>query len=218
MSHLPLKSIISFTLIFLFFSGCLGMAAEKEVEITEGQILLQDDAWQRLMEEPANKFQLALDSFLNNDLQNAALNIRQAATIVNIEVTRSQKDIRKELQSLAGELVILSKKIKSGKVSQSKELEILFYKTEKLFARHKLQNTNTYFKKGMLSKVAYALEAAARHLIFSQLWAEKPLSVDKMAQLKELHKAMLTMINTETFAKKKMEAFKKDLDSLIAAI
>lgn len=206
------SSILFFALTVIFFAGVTCVSAEKKIETPDGYILLQDDSWQKLMEDPAHKFQKAWDSLLINNTQNAALYIRQAATIVNIEVTRAQKEMHKELQSISQELIVLSKKVKDGKVTTTSGLEKTFSKTEKVLARHKLKKAELYLSLVHFPNCAYALEAAARHILYSQTWSEQKLSDESVMKLKGIQNEMLTMIDSETYAKKRLVAVKKDLE------
>lgn len=223
MKNITNKILIMALLILsaTFVVTSLSAASQKESLkslMSDSYFTLQDDTWQKLMEEPALKFQKALDSFLKNDMQEAALNIRQAATIVNVEVTRSEKEMQQKLQTVAAELVALSKDVKRGKVMNTSQLEKSFFKTEKILAIHKFKKAKGYLHGGFFQNTAYALEATARHALYSQLWTEKKLSESNLTKLRQIREGMFSMIETETYAKKKMEANQQALGILLTEL
>jgi len=148
-------------------------------------VIIEEEIWLVFMDEPAGYFQDARQDFLNGDLQDAAHNIRKGAALVKLETHRAKKEVNKALKTSANELEKLAKAVEKGSIATGGRLEEAFTRAEHALAQHHYQKALDYEAKGENEKMAYAIEAAATHLLSALFWADEDLEEGEVVAIKE---------------------------------
>ena len=146
---------------------------------------LDETAWQKLMEEPANHFLMARNSLSGNNKKTAARNISKGVNIINIEILRAAKDMKPKLSNVVGELLLFVKDLNNNKEIIESDLERAFLRAESILVQHKLAKADIYIAAGLLKNAAYVLEAACRHMLYSQIWNPRKLPNETVEVIKK---------------------------------
>ena len=150
-----------------------------------------------MMEEPASHFLRAKESLLKNNKKEAARNIRKGVNVINIEITRAVKNMKPKLSNVAGELLIFAQDLINNKEIATGGLERAFLRAESILSQHKLAMADIFILEDSLSNAVYALEAAGRHLLYSQIWSPRKLSNEDAESIKVAQEKMLHFIDGE---------------------
>jgi len=157
---------------------------------------LDEIAWQKLMEEPASHFLMAWKSLSGNNKKTAASNISKGVNIINIEILRAAKDMKPKLSNVVDELLLFVQDLNNNKEIIESNLERAFLRAESTLVQHKLAKADIYIAAGFLKNAAYALEAACRHMLYSQIWNPRKFSNENAQVLKKTHEEILFLIDS----------------------
>lgn len=161
---------------------------------------LDETAWQKLMEEPASRFLMAQESLSRNDKKTAARNISKGVNIINIEILRAAKDMKPKLSNVVDELLLFVQDLNNNKEIIESDLERAFLRAESILVQHKLAKADIYIAAGFLKNAAYALEAACRHILYSQIWNPRKISNENSEVIKKTQEEMLFLIDSENWS------------------
>lgn len=161
---------------------------------------LDETAWQKLMEEPASHFLMARESLSRNDKKTAARNISKGVNIINIEILRAAKDMKPKLSNVVDELLLFVQDLNNNKEIIESDLERAFLRAESILVQHKLAKADIYIAAGFLKNAAYALEAACRHILYSQIWNPRKISNETAEVIKKTQEEMLFLIDSENWS------------------
>lgn len=205
------RMLFSFAMVFvLVMFTSWAWAAEQEPEALED--IIEEERWIFFMDEPAGYLLEAREDFLNGDLQGAAQNIRAGTVIIKIETHRAKGEAKKALNASAGGLKKLAKAIEKGSVASGRMLEEAFAQAEYSLARHHYQRALDYEAKGDYEKKAYAVDAAATHLLYASFWAGDGLEEDDVVAIKEGRSIAKKLIRGARWGPKKMDLVVKSID------
>jgi hypothetical protein len=178
------------------------LAAEEEPEALPD--IIEKEAWIVFIVEPAGYFQDARKEFLNGDLHAAAQDILAGTVIIKVETHRAKGEEKEALKASIRELKKLAKAVEKGAVASGGILEEAFARAEIALAQHHYQKALHYEANEDYEKMAYAVDAAARHLLYASFWADDDLEEDEVVAIKEGRSLVRKLIRGATWGPKKM--------------
>ncbi|HUT69720.1 MAG TPA: hypothetical protein VMW89_03510 [Desulfatiglandales bacterium] len=178
------------------------LAAEEEPEALPD--IIEKEAWIVFIDEPAGYFQDARKEFLNGDLHAAAQDILAGTVIIKLETHRAKGEVREALKASTRELRDLAKAVEKGAVASGGMIEEAFARAEFVLAQHHYQKALDYETKGDYEMMAYAVDAAARHLLYASFWADEDLEEDNVVAIKEGRSLVRELIRRAAWGPKKM--------------
>jgi hypothetical protein len=182
------------------------------------KLTIDDTAWQELMEEPASHFLQAKESLRKGNKKEAARNIRKGVNIINVEITRAARGMKPKLSNVAGELLNFVEDLNKNKEIVTGSLERAFLRTESILVEHKLAKTDIYINEKSYKSAAYALEAACRHLHYSQLWNPRKLPDEYIETIKEIQENLLLLVDGQNWDLKQIISARNKLKQILDEI
>jgi hypothetical protein len=177
-------------------------AVEEDVEALPD--IIEKEAWIVFIDEPAGYFQDARKEFLNGDFHAAAQDILAGTVIMKLEAHRAKGEEKEALKASIRELKKLAKAVEKGAVASGGILEEAFARAEIALAQHHYQKALLYETNKDYEKMAYALDAAACHLLYASFWADGGLQEDEVVAIKKDRSFVRELIRGEAWGPKKM--------------
>jgi len=180
-----LVSTLASSLLLFSLNAPLGAQEEEAPEVPEGWIVVPDEIWIFLLDEPSGYFQDAHEDYLAGDVRSAARNLNKGIAFLSIELPRAKKETKNRLKASVSELRQLARAIESGALKTRTQLEDAFARAEFALAEHYFELAGRYEAKGKDEYLAYALDATVSHLLQAAAWANEDLDVDEAVAAKE---------------------------------
>jgi len=200
-----MKRVVFILMMVLVLAMFTSWACATDEDSKELPVIIEEEIWIVFTDEPAGYFQDAREDFLKGDLEDAVHNIRKGAALVKLETHRAKKEeVKKALKASAKELEKLAKAVEKGSVTTGGRLEEVFARAEYALARHHYQKALGYEAKGQYEKMAYAIEAAATHLLSALFWADEDLEEADVVAIKEGRSLATKTIQGATWAPKEV--------------
>jgi hypothetical protein len=136
-----------------------------------GWVVIEEDVWFTLADEPQEHFQNAHESFLKKDLQRAAGEIRKAAAFVKVEAGRATDEGKQSLLTSVRELDKLADEVERGTIASVKQLDEAFGRVDHALAAHHHRMAKEFEAKKAAQKAGYELKAAALYVEQGLAWA-----------------------------------------------
>jgi hypothetical protein len=136
-----------------------------------GWVLIEEDVWLTLADEPQEHFQSARESFLKKDFQRAAEEIRKAAAFVKVEAGRAKDDGKQSLLTSVRDLDKLADEVERGTTSSVKQLDDAFGRADHALAAHHHRMAKEFETQKAAQKAGYELKAAALYVEQGLAWA-----------------------------------------------
>ena len=174
--------VTSILIIGTWNARCELQAAPKP---QEGQILVDEDVLDALVDEPEHQFQGAHESFLKKDWKAAASKIRKGAAFLKLEAGRAKDESKKALIASVKELEKLAAKVEKGTATSARELDNAFARAHQALGEHHYLRASKSWTKKAVSKAGHDLRAAANHLENSSAWAGHKLETGTGAVIKD---------------------------------
>ncbi len=187
--------------VFLGLFSTLSLATEKE---PEGEsVIIDEDIWILLVDEPSGYLQDARESFLLGDTEDAAFNIRKALASIKLESYRAKNEAKKGLKSSASELGRIAKLVEK-RLTTGIKLEEAFSRAEYALAEHYHQLAQDYEANEQYEKAAAAIEASVSHLLFASFWSKESLEEADIIDVKKARSSAKEMASESKFKKNKI--------------
>ncbi|MBS0171945.1 MAG: hypothetical protein JSR62_16475 [Nitrospira sp.] len=151
----------------------VGVGAESPPKAPEGYILVEEEVWFVVDDEPEEHFHRAHDAFLKKNLKKAAAEIRKGEAFLKLDAGRALEEGKTLLEDSGHELAKLAEGVEHGTISSVKRLDEAFARAHQALAHHhhlkaKASWTN---KAGQAAhKVGRDLQAAAEHFDQGLIW------------------------------------------------
>lgn len=130
----------------------------------KGYVLVEEDVWLRLADEPGRHMQLARDLFVKRDLKRSAQEIRKAEFYLRGSASHSHADARVALLNCAHDFDHLARRVETGHVRSLAELDASFARAQHSLANyHYLKATDSWAERQAVRTGLY-LHAATDHL------------------------------------------------------
>jgi hypothetical protein len=169
--------------------------AAETPKVPEGWLLIEEDIWYQLADEPDRHFLQARQHYLQKENEAAAADIRKAAAMLKLATSMSEGEAKKALQGSIFELEVLAAEAKAGKVRSARTLDRIFARAYEALAAHNSQHAVAHLKKEEPEKAAFHLRAAARDIDHAYAWAG----------VEATDRAVGTLRNAEEFGRKLLE-------------
>ncbi len=134
-------------------------------------VIVEEEVWTVLADEPHQHFQAAHEEFVKKDLKAAAAEIRKGAAFLRLEAARATGASKDALAASIKELDSLAAKVESGGVAAASDLEHAFARAEQALASEHLTRAKESWAKRELKRAGHALKAAASSLEHAFAWA-----------------------------------------------
>ena len=162
-------------------------AANAAAPVTPGPeyIIVEEEVWTVLADEPQQHFQAAHEGFVKKDLKAAAAEIRKGAAFVRLEAARAAGASKDALAASIKELDSLAGKVEAGGVTAAADLDHAFARAEHALASAHLGRAKESWAKKDLKRAGQALKAAATSLEHALAWAGRTGKADVIAVAKD---------------------------------
>lgn len=153
----------------------LGIAAESAAppKAPDGYILIEEEVWRVVDDEPEEHFHRAHESFLKKDLKTAAAHIRKSEAFLKLEAGRATEEGKKLMKASGHELAKLAEGIEHGTITSVKRLDEAFARAHQALAHHhhvKAKESWANQASQAAHKVGHDLQAAAIHFDQGLVW------------------------------------------------
>ena len=175
MRKMKFASMVLFVIAVICFSTyAQGISEKPEAKKSKESIpvVIDDDVWFALANEPAHHFHRAYEGYVNEEFSASANEIRTAAAFLKLETGRATKETKKALVASAGELDRLADDVENGKVTSVTDIEQAFGRAHYALARHHYMKAKEAWEKKQPETAGKALRAASSHLERAMVWDE----------------------------------------------
>ena len=142
-----------------------------ETKVPEGWLLVEEDVWYQLADEPDRHFLQARLHYLQKENEAASADIRKAAAMLKLASAMSEAEAKKALQGSIFELEVLGAEAKAGKVRSARTLDRIFARAYEALAAHNSTRAVEFLKNDDANHAAFHLRAAARDIDHAYAWA-----------------------------------------------
>ncbi|HJT22647.1 MAG TPA: hypothetical protein VJ746_19395 [Nitrospira sp.] len=140
----------------------------------DGYILIEEEVWRVVDDEPQEHFKRAHESFVKKDLKAAAAHIRKSEAFLKLEAGRATEEGKKLMDESGHELAKLAEDVEHGAITSVKRLDQAFARAHQALAHHHhLKAKESWAKQAgqAAQKVGHDLQAAAVHFDQALIWA-----------------------------------------------
>jgi hypothetical protein len=148
-------------------------------------VIVEEEVWTVLADEPQQHFQEAHEQFVKKDLKAAAAEVRKGAAFLRLEAARATGASKEALAASIKELDSLAGKVESGGVTAASDLDHAFARAEHALASEHLARAKESWAKKDLKRAGGALKAAATSLEHALAWAGRKGEADVIAVTKD---------------------------------
>lgn len=141
-------------------------AGSTPAKALEGHILVDEEVWLAVDDEPEEHFHRAHEFFLKKDRKKAAADIRKGVASLKLEAGRATEEGKKLMEDSGHELVKLAEDVEHGTITSVKQLDEAFARVHQALAHHhhpKAKESWTNRAEQAAHKIGQDLQAAAVH-------------------------------------------------------
>ncbi len=157
--------------------------AQKPGQIPLGMVLIEEDVWYQLADEPNYHFHQARLDFLRHDPHRASVDVQKASAMIKLAIGLAQGEGKKELRASAYELTLLAEELEHRKPVKLTVLNQAFSRAHLALARYNHEAAEMHLKGGQAGRAGVHLLAAAHDLGHAQAWAGGELSAGAAAEV-----------------------------------
>ncbi len=152
----------------------VGVGAESApAKAPEGYILVEEEVWLVVDDEPEEHFHRAHEAFLKKDLKKAAAQIRKGEAFLKLEAGRATQEGKKLMEASGHELAKLAEDVEHKTITSVKRLDEAFARAHQALAHHhhlKAKESWASQAEQAAHKVGQDLQAAAVHFDQGLTW------------------------------------------------
>jgi hypothetical protein len=180
------KGTVGICTLLAYVLGAAAVVNAAE-HVTPGPeyVIVEEDVWVVLADEPQQHFQAAHENFVKKDLKAAAVEIRKGAAFLRLEGARATGASKDALAASIKELDTLAAKVESGGVTAASDLDHAFARAEHALASEHLARAKEAWAKKDLKRAGHALKAAATSLEHAVAWAGRTGEAGVIAVIKD---------------------------------
>lgn len=168
MSRIKMTSIIALA----FVSGLVGSSASGQQgdlrpetpQAPTGYLLIEEERWNLLADEPGQHFGRARDAFLMMDARNAARELRKAAVHVRVAAEHAKDRTRRSLVKSEHELEQLAQQIEAGTFRSIEEFDFATSRALHALASDQYAKAADSWRKRELRQAGHYLRASTDNL------------------------------------------------------
>lgn len=168
--------------------------------IPEGMMLIEEDVWYQLADEPNFHFHQARLDFLKRDTARAATDIRKASAMLKLAIGLAEGEGRKLLRASVLELTVLVEELEHGKPVSLTALNQAFSRAHLALARYNQEAAELHAKAGQFEEAGMHLRSAAHDLVHARAWAGGELSAGEAAEVVSAEKLAEELIAGTEYA------------------
>lgn len=174
-----------------------GAAAQSLPQVPEGYLLVEDEVWFQLADEPDRHFLEARRDYLRNKPIDAAEAILKATAMLKLATAHAQGDAKKPLQASILELETLAAKLEHDTVRVPRSLDRIFSRSFLALANYNEAEARRHLHGEEPEKAARHLRAASRDVVHAAVWRGTQLEDQMLHALEEIEKAASRLLNQE---------------------
>ncbi|MBL9122675.1 MAG: hypothetical protein JNG90_03520 [Planctomycetaceae bacterium] len=165
--------------------------------VPEGYLLIEDDVWFRLADEPDRHFIEARSEYLRNQPVDAAAAVLKATAMLKLAAAHAQGEEKKPLQASILELESLAGKLEHGTVRLPRSLDRIFARSFLALANYNQAEARRHLKAEEPDKASRHLRAASRDIVHAAAWHGTELEDHMLHALEEVEKAASRLLSAE---------------------
>ena len=191
MSTKPLRPL-SLLLLLIAATSPTIVADEKdkpddkkaEPQTKPGWVVVEEDVWARLNDEPSRLMQQSHRSYLKKEYDAAASELRKAGSYLHVAARNGSSDTKAALSNSARELDRLAGEVRAGTVKSVKTLESTFARAEHALAADHHTKTKSALAGHQQSTAGHYLHSAVTHVENAARWSGHELESGEAATAK----------------------------------
>jgi hypothetical protein len=146
-----------------------------ESELPPGSVVVDEDVWVRLIDEPSVHMDRAHDGFVKKNFKLAADEMRKTASYLHIAARNATTTTKAGLSASAQELERLAKNVENGTEQSVKKLESAFGRAERALAEHHQINAKSALDRKRNGAAGRYLRSAVGHVENAAKWSGQEL-------------------------------------------
>ena len=166
-------------------------------QVPEGYLLVEDDVWFQLADEPDRHFLEARRDYLRDKPVEAAAAILKATAVLKLATAHAQGDAKKPLQASILELETLAAKLAHDNVHAAKSLDRIFGRSFVALAYYNEAEARRHLQGEEPEKAARHLRASSRDVMHAAVWRGTELEDNILHALGDLEKAASRLMSQE---------------------
>ena len=175
--------------VFLVLASCMSLPAHAD------DIVIDEETWVLLLDEPGSHLEKAHESFLKKDFHAAAAEMKKAAAYCLIEAKRATSVGRDGLVAAGHELEKLADDVKNGTVDAIKSVDSVFARAYHALAKHHHLKASEAWTKKDAKEVGHAIHASASYVERGFVAAGHEIDADVHRTLDEARKVSGELIS-----------------------
>lgn len=169
--------------------GAAKPAGAPNVEIPEGYLLIEEDVWYQLADEPDIHFLQARRDYLRNQPVDAGAAVRKGTAILKLAAAHARGEAKKSLQASILELETLAMELEHGEVKSARSLDRIFCRSFFALASYNEDEARRHLKAEEPDKAARHLRSASRNVVHAAVWRGTELEDHFLRQLRTVEDA-----------------------------
>jgi len=165
--------------------------------VPEGYLLVEDDVWYQLADEPDRHFLEARRDYLREKPADAASAILKANAVLKLAAAHADGDAKKPLQASILELETLAAKLAHDNVRAPRSLDRIFCRSFLALAYYNEAEARRHLRSEEPEKAARHLRAASRDVVHAAVWRGTELEDHLLQALGDLEKAAGRLLSQE---------------------
>lgn len=153
-----------------------GARGGDETLVPEGMMLIEEDVWYQLADEPNFHFHQARLHFLQRQAVSAAADIKKGTAMIRLAMGLAKGAGNESLRASAEELTALAGDLEHGKAVTLTALNQAFSRAHVALATYNHEAAERHVKREEFKEAGLHLRAAAHDLEHAQAWAGGELS------------------------------------------
>lgn len=129
-----------------------------------GYLIIEEDRWYLLADEPGNNIARAREAFLTMDIQKAASELRKAAVQIRVAASNARESTRHKLIHSERELEKMAKRIEDGTLKAVDELDVVTARALHALSEYQYHKAQQAWHKKKPHQAGHFLRAAADNI------------------------------------------------------
>lgn len=196
--------------------------ATVNLRAPEGMLLVEEDVWYQLADEPGRHFHEARHHRLRGEHAAAAADIRKGTAMLKLAAALSPVEIKKPLEASILELETLAATEAAGKVRSAHSFDRIFARSFYVLAAYNEEMARRHIKEEEPEKAGFHLRAAGRDYAEAMSWQGERVTDDatELLESAEATAAKLLQGATNLFreAAQSLDALHLEFEQLKALI
>jgi hypothetical protein len=181
-------------------AGGLPAVSKAKPEPQPGWIIIEEETWIRLDDEPSHYMRQAHESFLKKEYEAAANELRKSGTYLYVAAQNASQGTKESLLASAHELDRLAAEVRSGTVKSAKTLEAAFARAEHALAAGNHAKVQSAIQDKDHQTAGHYLRSAVNHVEYAAKWSGHELESGAAETAKGVRMVAGKLIEGTSFA------------------